>query len=204
MPRLTAPWSPWRSLPWRRGRLWSGSDDGLIQVTTDDGAHWANVTPKAVRGWYVADLDASHHDKAVAYAAIDGHRSDVYDPLILMTTDTGRTWKDITGDLPKGASARVVREDIKNPNVLYCGTETGVFLSADKGQHWIRLNGESLPTVGVHDIRQQPRTMDLVIATHGRSVWVMDDASALSQLTPALLPRAFPCLRRCRRSHSSA
>jgi len=172
-----------------RGTLWSGSDDGLIYVTSDDGKAWQNVTPKAVAGRYVANVEASHHDRLVAYAAIDGHRSEDYGPCILVTFDLGKTWRDITADLPKTASVRVVREDLRNSSVLYAGTETGIFLSADRGQHWLKLDTGSLPTVGVHDIVQHPRTGDLVIATHGRSIWIMDDASALGQLTSANLAK---------------
>ncbi len=170
------------------GYLWAGTDDGLIHVTADGGKTWANVTPPAVNGWYISRIEPSHHERETAYVSVDGHRSDHYGPLILMTTDLGRTWTDITGDLPAdaagGGSVKCVREDRRSRDVLYAGLERGLFASFDRGGHWIRLNGESLPTVAVDDIQQHPREMDLVIGTHGRSIWVLDDASPLSQLTP--------------------
>ena len=175
--------------PVQKGLLWAGTDDGLIHVTANDGATWLDATPKQVNGWYVSKIEPSHHRKDTAYVSIDGHRSDNYDPLILATSDLGETWKDVTGDLPKGASVRVVKEDIRNAGVLYCGTENGVYASINGGKNWIKLNGSSLPTVGVHDIVQQPQTMDLVIGTHGRSIYVMDDASPLSQLTESKMQK---------------
>lgn len=177
--------------PLSKGTLWAGTDDGLIQLTTNDGGDWKNVTPKAVGGRYIANIEPSHHDRNVAYAAVDGHRSDDYDPLILMTADGGRSWQDVTGDLPKGASVRVVREDLHSPNVLYCGTETGAYVSPDRGKRWMKL-GSGLPTVAVHDIVQHPRENDLVIGTHGRSIWVLDDVSPLASLSPTKDLQLFP------------
>lgn len=172
--------------PIEKGRIWTGSDDGLIYVTPDGGANWRNVTPKAVRGFYVAQVTPSHHDRQRAYAAIDGHRSENYDPLVLATDDGGSTWSDITGDLPKGSSARTVFEDVANPDLLFCGTETGAYCTLDR-KHWVKLQG--LPTVSVQDFVEQPRDMDLVAATHGRSIWIMDDMSALSQLRASMLDK---------------
>ena len=173
-----------------KGLLWSGSDDGLIHVTEDDGKNWKNVTPKEIGGRYVANVEPSHIERNTLYCAIDGHRNDDYDPMILMTEDLGHSWHNITGDLPKGQSVRVVREDIFNKSVLYAGTENGIYVSADRGKLWAKLNTDSLPTVGVHDIVEQAREISLVAATHGRSVWVLDDASALSQLTQEVMDKA--------------
>lgn len=170
--------------PLKDGLLWSGSDDGLIHITQDGGKTWKNVTPKQVNGLYVAKLIASSHAEGTAYVAVDGHRSDNYEPLLLMTTDFGKSWRDITSNLPKGVSTRAIQEDLKSPDVLYAGTEQGVFLSTDRGATWINFGLGTLPTVGVHDIVQQPDTHDLVIATHGRSVYVLDDPSALGQIKP--------------------
>ena len=188
-----------------RGAIWAGTDDGRIHLTTDAGAAWRDVTPPAVAGRYVARLEPSRFDPARAYAAIDGHRSGDYAPLLLVTRDSGATWDDITGDLPRppeGACTKVIREDRQNPDVLYCGTERGIFVTLDAGSHWITLAGAagstdkhardpgpSLPHVPVDDILQHPRTLDLVIATHGRSIYIMDDASALGQLTPDVAAR---------------
>ncbi|MBL8066188.1 MAG: hypothetical protein JNM34_10065 [Chthonomonadaceae bacterium] len=173
--------------PLASGVLWAGSDDGLIHVTKDEGKTWKNVTPKAVDGRYVSRLVASHHEKGRAYASIDGHRSDDMSPCVLVTEDFGKTWSDITGDLPKGGAVKVVREDMWNPNVLYAGTEKGIWISVDRGQSWIKAHGAGFPTVPVDDIKQHPRERDLVLGTHGRSIWVLDDASMLSGLTPEVM-----------------
>lgn len=173
--------------PLKRGTLWAGTDDGRIHVTTDDGRRWADVTPRQVAGLYVSKLEASHHHPRTAYAAIDGHRSDIDKPLLLMTQDFGKTWSDITGNLPVHWPAEVIREDLRNPDVLYAGAENACYVSIDRGGRWVRLNGKSLPTVSVDDLVQHPRELDLVAATHGRSVWILDDASPLGQLTPKVL-----------------
>lgn len=167
--------------------LWAGSDDGLIHVTTDGGGEWRNVTPEdLVKGRYISRVEASHTEPGTAYASVDGHRSDDMDPCILMTRDFGNTWADITGDLPKGWSVKVVREDLGNPDVLYAGTENAVHVSLDRGQTWVKMNGKSLPTTPVDDIKQHPRTRDLVLGTHGRSIWVLDDASMMAALGAAV------------------
>ncbi len=173
--------------PLRKGMLWAGTDDGLIHRTTDDGKNWSNVTPLLVAGRYISKIEPSHHDADTAYAAVDGHRSDRMFPLVMMTTDGGENWESITGDLPGTSPVKVVREDVNNPNVLYAGTEQAAYVSLDRGAHWVKLNGKSLPTVAVDDLAIQPREMDLVAGTHGRSIYVLDDISPLSQLTPEVL-----------------
>lgn len=175
----------------RAGILWAGSDDGLIHVTWNGGGEWQNVTPNAVTGRYVSRLVASAHEERRAYASIDGHRSDDMDPCILCTDDGGMSWHDVTGDLPKGRSVKVVREDRFNPDVLYCGTEAAVYLSVDRGQHWVKMNGKALPTTPVDDILQHPREKDIVLGTHGRSIWILDDAAPLGQLSPEVLDAAL-------------
>jgi photosystem II stability/assembly factor-like uncharacterized protein len=198
------------------GMLWAGTDDGRIHLTTDDGAAWRDVTPDAVAGRYIARLEPSRFDRDTAYAAVDGHRTGDYTVTLLQTTDAGATWTDITGDLPpapEGGCAKVVREDRQNPAVLYCGTERGVFVTFDRGAHWLSLTGitpipdddndnpanpanpdtdepdrgPTLPHVPVDDIVIHPLTHDLVIATHGRSIYILDDASFLGQITPEVL-----------------
>lgn len=166
----------------KKGLLWAGTDDGLIHVTQNDGKKWADITPKTVNGRYISRIEASRHDEGTAYASVDGHRTADYDPCILMTTDMGKSWKDITGDLPEGRSVKVVREDRTNPQVLYCGTESAVFMTPNRGKTWIKINGDKLPTTPVDDIKQHPRTLDLVLGTHGRSIWILDDASMLGKL----------------------
>lgn len=173
--------------PQAAGILWAGSDDGLIHVTRDGGKSWKNVTPAFVNGLYIAKIEPSHHEVGRAYVAIDGHRSDDMNPHVAMTDDFGATWKDITADLPKGASAKCVREDLVNPDVLYVGTENAVHISIDRGKSWLKLNGKALPTTPVDDIMIHPRERDLILGTHGRSIWILDDASMLSQLTPQVL-----------------
>ena len=168
--------------PLQPGVLWAGSDDGLVHVTFDDGGSWKDVTPKQVGGLYISYLEASHHDKDRAYCAVDGHRSDVFRPLVLLTDNGGRKWRDITGDLPPTSPVRVVREDPGNSDVLYCGTEQAAYVTFDRGKRWLKLGGKSLPTVPVYDLVIHPRDRSLVIATHGRSLWIMDDMAALAEL----------------------
>jgi len=180
--------------PVKAGLLWAGSDDGLIHVTEDGGAAWKDVTPEAVEGRYVSYITASAHDASTAYVAVDGHRSDRFDPTVLVTRDMGRTWKDISGDLPDGGPVRVVIEDPDNGNVLYCGTEFGAYVTVDGGGRWVRLNGRTLPSVSIHDMLIHPRDKDLVLATHGRSIYVLDDATMFSQLTPETLAKPLALL----------
>jgi photosystem II stability/assembly factor-like uncharacterized protein len=169
--------------PVTKGLLWAGTDDGLVHVTDNDGKSWANVTPKEVGGLYVARIAPSWKDAKTACIAVDGHRSDVFKPLVLRTVDLGRTWSNITGDLPAGGPVEVVLEDPGNPQVLYAGTEFGIFATLDLGKHWVRLNGKSLPPAPVDDIIMHPNERDLVVGTHGRSIWILDDASFFAQLT---------------------
>ncbi|MFQ5876394.1 MAG: WD40/YVTN/BNR-like repeat-containing protein [Acidobacteriota bacterium] len=180
--------------PLQQGLLWAGTDDGLIHVTQDDGRTWTEVTPEQVGGLYVSRIAASRHAARTAYVAVDGHRSDVFRPIVLMTENAGRRWRDITGDLPDGGPVRVVVEDVASPQVLYAGTEFGIYVTLDRGRRWVRMNGSTLPPVAVHDIVQHPRERDLVVGTHGRSVYVLDDASMFAQLTPKVRGRPLALL----------
>ena len=171
----------------KKGVLWSGSDDGLIHVTQDDGKTWRNVTPVTVKGRYISRIEASVHFAGTAYVTVDGHRSDDYDPCVLATDDFGKSWRDITSNLPKRRSCMVVREDRFNSDVLYLGTEGGVFLSLNKGGDWVRMHGEALATVPVYDIKQQARVRDLVLGTHGLSIWVLDGAGWIGELSQDVL-----------------
>jgi photosystem II stability/assembly factor-like uncharacterized protein len=175
--------------PLKPGLLWAGSDDGLIHVTQDDGKNWANVTPAQVDGRYISRLEASAFETGRAYASVDGHRTHDYEPCILATDDFGKTWRDITANLPPRRSVMVVREDRFNPNVLYCGTENALYVSLDRGAEWIKFHGEGLPTVPVYDIKQHPRESDLVLGTHGLSIWILDGARWLSELTEDVLAK---------------
>ena len=163
--------------PVRRGVLWAGSDDGLIHVSSDDGASWKNVTPRGMPAWStVSMIEASPHDAGTAYAAVERHMLDDFKPYLYRTTDMGRTWTKITAGIPADDFCRVVREDRRRPGVLYAGTETGLYVSYDRGAHWRRVQA-NLPHVPVHDITV--RDDELVLGTHGRSFWALDDIAPL-------------------------
>jgi photosystem II stability/assembly factor-like uncharacterized protein len=167
--------------PVKKGTLWAGSDDGFVHVTTDDGQHWSKVTPKMPE-WSTVDLiDPSPHDGNTAYVAVDRHKLDDFKPYIFKTTDLGKTWTTIVSGIPDGAYVHAVREDPKKRGLLYAGTELGVFASFDDGTHWqpLQLN---LPASPIHDL--MVKDDDLVVATHGRSFWVLDDITPLRQLSP--------------------
>ena len=164
----------------RDGLIWCGTDDGLIWLTRDGGGHWSNVTPPATAAWSkIGVLEASHFDAETAYAAIDRHRLDDLGAYIQRTRDGGKTWTAIAAGIPSGSYVNVVREDSERRGLLYAGTETGVFVSFDEGDHWQPLQA-NLPNCSVRDI--SVRKGDLVIATHGRSFWVLDDVGPLRQL----------------------
>ena len=169
--------------PLKAGMLWAGTDDGKLWVTEDDGGHWSDLTgflPTAVKGEWISRVEAGHQDAGVAYIAVDAHRSGVFAPMAWKTADKGKTWTSVAGDLPAGQPVKVVREDPSNPSVLYAGTEFAPYVSLDGGAHWERIGG--LPTVAVDDLVVHPRERDLVIATHGRSLYVLDDIRPFEQL----------------------
>jgi len=167
--------------PKKQGTIWAGTDDGLVHLTTDEGAHWANVSPKAPEWSTVSLIDPSPHDAAVAYVVFDRHKLDDFKPYIFKTGDSGKTWTAITNGIPEGAYVHAVREDPKKRGLLYAGTETGMYVSFDDGGHWqpLQLN---LPVTPIHDL--VVKEDDLVVATHGRSFWVLDDITPLRQVTP--------------------
>ena len=169
--------------------LWAGTDDGRIHITRDTGGSWTDVTPAEADGMYIADITASAHDASRAFIAVDGHRSDRFGAMILQTDDGGASWKHIESDLPADSPVRVVIEDPTNADALYAGNERSAYASIDRGAHWVRIGGESLPTVPVYDLAIQPRMRDLIAGTHGRSAWVLDDAGPLAQLTPELMQK---------------
>jgi photosystem II stability/assembly factor-like uncharacterized protein len=165
--------------PKKQGTLWAGTDDGLVHVTTDDGKSWANVTPKMPEWSTVSIIDPSPHDATTAYVAVDRHRLDDFKPYIFKTTNLGKSWSTITNGIPDGAYVHSVREDPKRQGLLYAGTELGVYFSLDDGAHWqpLQLN---LPQSPIHDL--VVKDDDLVVATHGRSFWVLDNLTPLRQL----------------------
>ncbi len=171
------------------GVLWMGTDDGNIQVSRDGGATWSEVSqnlPGGTTQYYVSRVEASWFDAGTAYASLDGTLSDDMAPYVYLTRDYGETWEAITSNLPELGNVNTVRQDPKNPDILYVGTELGFFVSGDEGQEWHRfMNG--LPVVRIDDVVVHPRDNDLVLATHGRSVYVMDDITALQQTTADVL-----------------
>ncbi|HWW61027.1 MAG TPA: hypothetical protein VN181_06650, partial [Thermoanaerobaculia bacterium] len=167
--------------PKDRNVLWAGTDDGNVQFTRDGGKSWTKADVPT-RGMWVSRVQASNHDSARAYVAVDGHRSDDFHPYLYATDDAGKTWRSIVRDLPANHPIKGLREDPVNPSLLFVGTEFGIFMSLDRGEHWQSLK-ENLPTVAVDDIQIHPREHDLIIGTHGRSIYVMDDISPLEQLT---------------------
>jgi photosystem II stability/assembly factor-like uncharacterized protein len=170
--------------PQQKGLLWVGTDDGLIQLTRDDGKTWTNITPKAMPEWSLVSLiEASPHDPATAYAAVDRHKLDDLKPYIFKTTDYGKTWGVITNGIPEKAYVHAVREDPKRKGLLFAGTEIGPYVSFDSGARWQPLQ-MNLPTAPIHDLIV--KNNDLVLATHGRSFWVLDDINPLRQVTPQM------------------
>ena len=173
--------------PVQKGLLWAGTDDGKVWITQNEGESWTDLTgnlPSAAKGLWMGRIEASAHDPKVAYLAVETHRSGKYAPLAYRTGDFGRTWQSIAGDLPSAGPVKVIREDPKNASLLFAGTEFGLYATLDRGAHWSRFGG--LPTVAVDDIAIHPREKDLVIATHGRSLYIVDDISSLEELTPEL------------------
>jgi photosystem II stability/assembly factor-like uncharacterized protein len=174
--------------PVQRGVIWVGTDDGNIQVTRDNGKTWTNVV-KNVPGLpahsWVPSIEASHYDAGTAYAAIDRHRDDDFGPYIFKTTDFGRTWTALKANLPAKGYVHVVREDPRNRNVLYAGTESGVFASWDGGGRWVSIR-TNLPPVAVNDLQVHPRDNDLIIATHSRGIFILDDITPIQRLGDAL------------------
>jgi len=165
--------------PVTRGLLWVGTDDGLIQITRDEGKTWANVTPKDLPEWSrISQIDASSFDAGTAFVAADRHQSDDLLPYVYKTADYGKTWTKVTNGIPDTSFVRVVREDPKKRGLLYAGTEDGVYVSFDEGSNWrpLKLN---LPTTPVHDL--VVKNNDLVVGTHGRAFWILDDLSPIRQ-----------------------
>jgi photosystem II stability/assembly factor-like uncharacterized protein len=171
--------------PVTAGVIWAGSDDGLVNVTRNAGKTWTNVTPKGLPEWSrISIIEASHFSAGTAYVASNHYQMDDLRPYIYKTTDFGATWSLITNGIPATEFVRVVREDPENANLLYAGTERGVWVSFDDGANWQSLR-RNLPIVPVHDLAIKEG--DLIAATHGRSFWILDDLSALRQMSPAIV-----------------
>jgi photosystem II stability/assembly factor-like uncharacterized protein len=166
--------------PLEKGLIWVGTDDGLVQLTRDGGKNWSNVTPKDLPEWSMISLiDPSPQDVGTAYVAVDRHRLDDFKPYIYKTTEYGKQWTKLISGIPDNAYVHVVREDPKRRGLLYAGTETGIYVSFDDGANWQSLQ-MNLPETPIDDLVVHGD--DLVVATHGRAFWILDDITPLQQL----------------------
>ncbi len=177
------------------GVVWAGTDDGNLQLSRDGGLTFTEVGKNlsglpqgALTGdnaFWISRVDASHFDAGTAYVSVDGHRSDDLHPYVFVTHDYGRTFQSISSDLPASGNVQVVREDPKNKDLLFVGTEFGLYVSLNGGKHWEKFMND-YPTVRTDDIFIHPREGDVIVATHGRSLWIADDITPLEQMTPAV------------------
>jgi photosystem II stability/assembly factor-like uncharacterized protein len=171
----------------REGVVWVGSDDGVVSVTQDAGKTWANVTSRipGVPKWtYVSDVLPSRAAAGTAYVSFDGHRGGDFSTYVFVTTDYGATWRSIAGNLPKGEVVRGLAEDRRNPDVLYLGSETGLWVSLNRGGQWTRIKA-NLPTMPIYEIKQHPRDNDLILGSHARGIWILDDLSPIQEWAKA-------------------
>lgn len=181
--------------PLQAGLIWVGTDDGNLQLTRDGGKHWDNVVgnvPGVPKSAWVNWVQASHFAAGTAYVAFDRHTYGDLAPYVYATTDFGKTWRALA--TPADAKdvrgyAHVIKEDVVDPQLLFLGTEFGLWVSVDGGAHWAQFKGGHIPTVAVRDLAVQPRDNDLVLATHGRGIWIVDDITPLRHLTPELLAK---------------
>ena len=184
--------------PVTAGLIWAGTDDGNVQITRDDGKTWTNVV-KNIKGLppasWVSWVEAGRHAEGTAYVTFDRHTFGDFEPHLYKTTDFGKTWTSIVAP---GAGVRgyahVIKEDLKSPNILYLGTEFGLFISVDGGGHWAAFKGRDFPAVAVRDIALQARDNDMVLATHGRGMWIIDDLTPLRGLTPEVMGKDLTIL----------
>ncbi|MDH5642617.1 MAG: hypothetical protein OEY63_00325 [Gemmatimonadota bacterium] len=175
--------------PLRQGLLYAGTDDGNVQVSRNDGADWSNVTdnvPGLHESSWISGVEPSRHDEGTVYLAVNNYRNNDFTNYLYRSTDYGTTWNAITGNLPADRVLRTVKEDPTNADVLYLGSELGLFYTNDGGANWVALGG-NLPTVAVNDLTIHPRDNDLIIATHGRGVWILDNIAALQTLSEDVL-----------------
>ncbi len=173
--------------------LWTGTDDGNVQVTRDAGKSWTNVTPSIAglpKNAWVSSVEPGHFEEGTAFATFDLHTFGDMKPYAFRTTDFGKTWTSvIAGDAPVRGYAHVIKEDLVNHDLLFLGTEQGLWVSLDGGKQWAQYKGGDLPNVAVHDLVIHPRDNDLIIATHGRGIWIVDDITPLRALTPDVLTK---------------
>lgn len=180
--------------PAQRGVIWAGTDDGNVQVTHNGGGRWINVAPNIHgidAGSPVSALETSRRDANTVYVAHDRHMFDDMSPYLFKTTDGGKTWRKITDGLTADAFIWAIREDPKNPDVIYLGTEVGLFVSFNAGARWERFNLKNLPNVAVRDVFVQSGQNDILLATHGRGLWIFDDAAPIQELAAASSRAAY-------------
>ncbi len=173
--------------PVEKDVIWIGTDDGNLQVTRNGGKRWQNLNgnlPGLPDFSWIAKIHASEHDGGTAFVAVDNHRSDDFAPYAYMTTNYGKSWTKIVNGLPADDYVKVIRQDPNLENVLYIGMECGMYISWDKGGNWTRINN-NLPPASVRDLRIHPRERDIIVATHGRGIWVLDDARPIAELNAA-------------------
>src|SRR5215213_3825469 len=171
------------------GVIWAGTDDGNVQVSKDGGATWTNVAknvPGMGETYHIARVEPSHFDAGTCYLAVDGHRLDDMKPYLFVTTDYGAPWKSIVNNLPKSGTVNVIREDAKNKDLLFAGTEYGLFVSLNGGTEWKPFMS-GMPRIRVDDILIHPRDNDLIIGTHGRGIYILDDIAALQQMSQKVM-----------------
>ena len=171
------------------GILWVGTDDGNVQVSQDGGATWTNVSknvPGIGETYHISRVEPSHFDAGTCYLAVDGHRLDDLKPYLFVTKDYGATWTSIVNNLPKWGTVNVVREDSKNKDLLFVGTEFGLYVSLNGGAEWKPFMS-GMPTMRIDDILIHPRDNDLIVGTHGRGIFILDDITPLQQLSQKVM-----------------
>ncbi len=179
--------------PKTAGVLYAGTDDGKVHMTRDGGKTWTDITtrfPNVPKNSYVSRLVPSAHEVNVVYASFDNHRADDMNTYVYASVDGGSNFRSIGEGIPKGHAIMSMAEDPKNPNVLYSGSEFGLFVSPNRGGSWTRIKS-NVPTVPIHEIIFHPRDNDMILATHGRSIWILDDATPLQQYPEAVKADAF-------------
>jgi Sortilin, neurotensin receptor 3, len=175
--------------PLKAGVVWVGSDDGVLQVSQDDGKTWTKCTvPGVPAGTYVSRVHASPHAAGRCYVSFDGHRSDNFTPYIFVTEDFGATWKKLSSTLPEGTTVSVTRDHPRTPNLLFTGTERGAYVSFNRGATWERFDKPFPASIPVDDIQVHSRDNDLIFATHARGIWILDDIGALEAKAQGLAP----------------
>jgi photosystem II stability/assembly factor-like uncharacterized protein len=171
-----------------QGHLYAGTDDGLLQVSEDDGQTWTNVTSRLSglpKETWINTIEVSSHNPGTAFVAINNYRNDDFTNYLYKTSDGGKSWTSILGNLPANRVVRTMREDPKNSSLLYLATEFGFYISNNEGKNWVELKN-NMPTLPFNDMVIHPRDNDLVLATHGRGVWILDNLNAIQELTPSV------------------